>query len=149
MKKMIFTLCLCAFDYLDNMVITYLAMCLKSFWMVMANSKSLTDNVQAILSLYEASHLRVHGETILDNALKFTTYHLESVLPNLTQPLRSQVSEALRQPIWKRLTRIEARRYISVYEVDETHDTVLLKFAKLDFNLLQKEHQKELGNLTR
>nr|GMD74171.1 (-)-germacrene D synthase-like [Ipomoea batatas] len=62
---------------------------------------------------------------------------------------RSQVSEALRQPIWKRLTRIEARRYISVYEVDETHDTVLLKFAKLDFNLLQKEHQKELGNLTR
>nr|GMD75791.1 (-)-germacrene D synthase-like [Ipomoea batatas]GMD75793.1 (-)-germacrene D synthase-like [Ipomoea batatas] len=78
-------------------------------------------------------------------------YHVscKSVLPNLTQPLRSQVSEALRQPIWKRLTRIEARRYISVYEVDETHDTVLLKFAKLDFNLLQKEHQKELGNLTR
>ncbi|XP_031098471.1 (-)-germacrene D synthase-like [Ipomoea triloba] len=111
--------------------------------------ESLTDNVQAILSLYEASHLRVHGETILDDALKFTTYHLEFVLPNLTQPLRSQVSEALRQPIWKRLTRIEARRYISVYEGDETHDIILLKFAKLDFNLLQKEHQKELGNLTR
>nr|GMD74169.1 (E,E)-germacrene B synthase-like isoform X2 [Ipomoea batatas] len=111
--------------------------------------ESLTNNVQAILSLYEASHLRLHGETILDDALKFTTHYLDFVLPNLTHPLRSQVSEALKQPIWKRLTRIEARRYISVYEGDETHDIILLKFAKLDFNLLQKEHQKELGNLTR
>nr|GMD77666.1 (-)-germacrene D synthase-like [Ipomoea batatas] len=111
--------------------------------------ESLTDNVQAILSLYEVSHLRVHGETILEDALKFTTYHLEFVLPNLADPLRSQVSETLKQPIWKRLTRIEARRYISVYEGDETHDIILLKFAKLDFNLLQKQHQKELGNLTR
>ncbi|XP_019181134.1 PREDICTED: (-)-germacrene D synthase-like isoform X2 [Ipomoea nil] len=111
--------------------------------------ESLTDNVQAILALYEASHLRVHGEKILDEALIFTTSYLKSLLPNLTDPLRSQVNEALKRPIYKRLTRIEARRYISIYEVDETHDIVLLKFAKLDFNMLQKEHQRELGNLTR
>nr|GME01989.1 (-)-germacrene D synthase-like [Ipomoea batatas] len=109
----------------------------------------LTDNVQASLSLYEASHFRVKGEKILDEALIFTTSHLKSMLPNLTDPLRSQVNEALKRPIYKRLTRIEARRYISIYEANETHDIVLLKFAKLDFNMLQKEHQQELGNLTR
>ncbi|XP_031097339.1 (-)-germacrene D synthase-like [Ipomoea triloba] len=111
--------------------------------------ESLTDNVQAILAFYEASHLRVRGEKILDEALIFTTSYLESLLPNLTDPLRSQVSEALKRPIYKRLTRIEARRYISIYEANQTHDIVLLKFAKLDFNMLQKEHQRELGNLTR
>nr|GME12960.1 (-)-germacrene D synthase-like [Ipomoea batatas] len=111
--------------------------------------ESLANNVEAILSLYEASHLRVNGEKILDEALIFATSHLKSMLPNLTDPLRSQVNEALKRPIYKRLTRIEARRYISIYEANETHDIVLLKFAKLDFNMLQKEHQQELGNLTR
>nr|GLL42032.1 (-)-germacrene D synthase-like [Ipomoea trifida] len=52
----------------------------------------LTENVQAMLSLYEASHLRVHGEQILEEALTFTTSHLESMLglPHLSNPLRSQ-----------------------------------------------------------
>nr|GMD80415.1 (-)-germacrene D synthase-like [Ipomoea batatas] len=111
--------------------------------------ESLINNVQAILSLYEASHLRVHGEKILEEALTFTTSHLQSMLPNLSSLLRTEVSEALRQPFHRRLRRLEAKRYISIYKCDETHDTVLLKFAKLDFNMLQKEHQRELGTLTR
>nr|GLL43476.1 probable terpene synthase 2 isoform X5 [Ipomoea trifida] len=108
-----------------------------------------SDNVQAIINLYEASHLRVHGENILDEALIFSTSYLQSMQPNLTNHLKSQVNEALKRPIWKRLTRIEAKRYISIYEFDESHDVVLLKFAKLDFNMLQKEHQWEIGCLTR
>ncbi|XP_019173416.1 PREDICTED: (-)-germacrene D synthase-like [Ipomoea nil] len=113
--------------------------------------ESLVDinNVQAMLSLYEASHLRVHGEQILEEALTFTTFHLKSMLPNMTNPLRSQVSEALKQPIRKRLIRLDAQRFISNFEPNGTQDALLLKFAKLDFNLLQKEHQWELGNLTR
>ncbi|XP_019181132.1 PREDICTED: (-)-germacrene D synthase-like isoform X2 [Ipomoea nil] len=112
--------------------------------------ESLTDNVQAIINLYEASHLRVHGEKILDEALTFSTSYLQSMQPaNLTDHLKSQVSEALKWPICKRLTRIEAKRYISIYESDQSHDVVLLKFAKLDFNMLQKEHQWEIGCLTR
>nr|GLL43478.1 (-)-germacrene D synthase-like [Ipomoea trifida] len=111
--------------------------------------ESLTDNVQAIINLYEASHLRVHGEKILDEALTFSTSYLQSIQPILTDHLKSQVSEALKRPICKRLTRIEAKRYISIYEFDESLDVVLLKFAKLDFNMLQKEHQWEIGCLTR
>ncbi|XP_019155184.1 PREDICTED: germacrene C synthase-like [Ipomoea nil] len=111
--------------------------------------ESLINNVPALLSLYEASHLRVHGEQVLEEALTFTTSHLESILPNLNNTLRSQVSEALKQPIRKRLIRLDAQKIISTFEPNGTTDALLLKFAKLDFNLLQKEHQRELGCLTR
>ncbi|VFQ92499.1 unnamed protein product [Cuscuta campestris] len=112
--------------------------------------ESLIGNVEAMLSLYEASNVRVHGEKILDEALRFTISHLQSMLPNMAPTtLRSHVTKALKLPIWRRLTRIDAVEYIQFYQLDESHDSVLLKFAKLDFNILQKQHQRELGNLTR
>ncbi|KAL0004182.1 hypothetical protein SO802_011743 [Lithocarpus litseifolius] len=111
--------------------------------------ESLIDDTRAILSLYEATHLRVHGEDILDEALVFTTTHLEFVASNLSTPLAAQVSHALKQPIRKGLPRLEARHYFSIYQEDPSHDKVLLTFAKLDFNLLQKMHQKELSDIAR
>ncbi|KAF5478797.1 hypothetical protein F2P56_005327 [Juglans regia] len=110
---------------------------------------SLCNDVKGILSLYEATHLRVKGEDILDEALVFTTTHLESVASQLSGSLAAQVTHALKQPIWKALQRLEARHYFSVYQEDASHDQVLLKFAKLDFNLLQKVHQKELSEIAR
>ncbi|XP_040988311.1 (-)-germacrene D synthase-like isoform X2 [Juglans microcarpa x Juglans regia] len=109
---------------------------------------SLRNDVKGILSLYEATHLRVKGEDILDEALVFTTTHLESVAAQLSGPLAAQVTHALKQPIRKGLQRLEARHYFSVYQEDASHDKVL-NFAKLDFNLLQKVHQKELSDIAR
>uniref|UniRef100_A0A2N9I7S9 Uncharacterized protein n=1 Tax=Fagus sylvatica TaxID=28930 RepID=A0A2N9I7S9_FAGSY len=111
--------------------------------------ESLISDVRGMLSLYEATHLRVHGEVILDEALVFTTTHLESVATRLCFPLAAQVSHALKQPIHKGLPRLEARYYFSIYQEDPSHNKVLLTFAKLDFNLLQKMHQKELSDITR
>jgi hypothetical protein len=91
----------------------------------------------------------VHGEDILDEALVFTTTHFESVASHLSPPLAAQVSHALKQPIRKGMPRLEARHYFSVYQEDASHNKVLLTFAKLDFNLLQKLHQKELYEITR
>ncbi|KAG6637483.1 hypothetical protein I3843_11G176600 [Carya illinoinensis] len=108
---------------------------------------SLCNDVKGILSLYEATHLRIKGEDILDEALVFTTTHLQSVASQLSGPLAAQVTHALKQPIRKGLQRLEARHYFSVYQEDASHDKVLLKFAKLDFNLLQKVHQKELSDI--
>lgn len=102
-----------------------------------------------ILSLYEATHLRVHGEHILEEALAFTTTYLESIASHLSPPLSAQVSHALRHPIRKGLPRLEARHFISIYQEDASHDKVLLAFAKLDFNILQKLHQKELSSISR
>nr|XP_011469086.1 PREDICTED: (-)-germacrene D synthase-like isoform X1 [Fragaria vesca subsp. vesca] len=113
--------------------------------------ESLVDDTKGLLGLYEATHLRIHGDDILDEALTFTTTHLQSATRRgLSSPLSKQVTHSLNQPFWKRMPRIEARHYISIYQEDKySHNETLLNFARLDFNLLQQLHQKELCELTR
>ncbi|KAK9041662.1 hypothetical protein V6N11_016752 [Hibiscus sabdariffa] len=108
--------------------------------------KSLTSDVKGLLELYEAADLLVHGEDILEEALAFTTTHLELAKAGgiVEYPLSTLVSQALYQPIRKALPRLEARRFIAVYQDDASHDKTLLKFAVLDFNLLQSSHKEEL-----
>ncbi|KAL5825684.1 hypothetical protein ACOSQ3_021747 [Xanthoceras sorbifolium] len=115
---------------------------------------SLVSDVRGMVSLYEAAHLRVHGENILDEALAFTTSHLDSSSMaahdqfSSSNPLAEQARRALDRPIRKSLIRPEARHYMSVYQEDPLHNEVVLAFAKLDFNILQKLHQKELSDIT-
>ncbi|KAK9266319.1 hypothetical protein L1049_001659 [Liquidambar formosana] len=113
------------------------------------NNGDFVGDVQGMLSLYEATHLRVHGEDILDQALAFSTTYLQSMAAQLSSPLATQVIHALKQPIHKGIPRLEARKYISIYEQEDFHDDTLLRLAKLDFNLLQKIHQKELSELSK
>ncbi|KAM7489224.1 hypothetical protein LguiB_026708 [Lonicera macranthoides] len=113
--------------------------------------ESLISDMQGLLSLYESAHLRVHEEYILDEALEFTTARLKQMLNSLSSNTlsASQVVYALNMPIHKDLTRLDARNYIPIYQQDISHNKTLLKFAKLDFNVLQKVHQRELGDITR
>ncbi|KAL8162410.1 hypothetical protein V2J09_013899 [Rumex salicifolius] len=108
---------------------------------------SLASDVKGLLGLYEASHVSVHGDDILDEALEFTTAHLKAVGPN--HPLTSQVTHALRQSYHKGIPRLETRHFISFYEQYPSHSKILLKYAKLDFNRLQALHKKELRDLSR
>ncbi|TYI42271.1 hypothetical protein ES332_A01G086900v1 [Gossypium tomentosum] len=111
---------------------------------------SLTSDVKGLLELYEASHLLVHGEHILEEALAFTTTHLELAQRiGIERPLSALVSHARKRPIRKALPRLEARQFISLYQEDDSHDKTLLKFAKLDFNLLQNLHKEELSKISR
>ncbi|KAJ9152318.1 hypothetical protein P3X46_025897 [Hevea brasiliensis] len=97
---------------------------------------SLVNDHGGMLSIYEATHLRVHGEDILDEALAFATAHLESTVTR-SSPLAAQITHALMQPICKGITRLDARHHLSIYEEKASCNKVLLSFAKLDFNLLQ------------
>ncbi|KAK7842868.1 (-)-germacrene d synthase [Quercus suber] len=99
--------------------------------------ESLTSNVEGMLAFYEATHLRVHGEDILDEALEFTTTHLKSTSSIIGNPLATQITHALKQPLHKGIPRLEARRYITVYEKDASHNKILRKLSILDFNLVQ------------
>nr|DAD48136.1 TPA_asm: hypothetical protein HUJ06_018073 [Nelumbo nucifera] len=91
-----------------------------------------------MLSLYEAAHLGVDGEEVLDESLAFTTAHLKLVTTTANSPIVKQVMHALEQPFHKGMIR-----------KDETHNEVLLKLAKLDFNRLQSLHLKELSQVSR
>nr|NP_001239042.2 terpene synthase 16 [Solanum lycopersicum]AEP82781.1 TPS16 [Solanum lycopersicum] len=110
----------------------------------------LINDVHGMLSLYEAAQFRVHGEEILDEALNFTTTQLKLILPKLSNsPLAQQVANALKFPIKDGIVRVEARKYISFYQQNQNHNQLLLNFAKLDFNILQMLHKKELCDITR
>ena len=111
--------------------------------------KSLINDPYGLLGLYEAAHLRVWEEDILDEALPFTTTHLKSLVEHLEYPLAAQVTHALERPIRKGLERLEARPFMSIYQDGASHSKALLKFAKLDFNLLQSLYKKELSNISR
>ena len=94
---------------------------LKNFKDEEGNFKeSLIGDTPGLLALYEASHLMVDGEDILEETLAFITTHLQSIVtdhPN--NRLAKQVIHALRRPIRKALTRVEARYYISIYKQDD------------------------------
>ncbi|KAL6146560.1 hypothetical protein ACLB2K_057238 [Fragaria x ananassa] len=110
----------------------------------------------AMLSLYEAAHLKVHGENILEEALVFTTAHLESAKSSAcySTQMTEQITQALVRPLRTSLERICAKRHMSVYQLEDDaalikHNETLLKLAKMDFNLVQFLHKKELCEITR
>ncbi|XP_062170161.1 (-)-germacrene D synthase-like isoform X2 [Alnus glutinosa] len=54
--------------------------------------ESLINDARGMLSLYEAAHLRVHGEDILDDrSTCYTATHLEAVASHLSPPLAAEV----------------------------------------------------------
>ncbi|XP_065048743.1 alpha-humulene synthase-like isoform X2 [Musa acuminata AAA Group] len=109
---------------------------------------TLGSDVKGLLSLYNAAYLGTHGEIILDEAISFTRNSLVSALANLKPPLTTQVSLDLETPLCRRIRRLLARDYISIYQEDATRDDAILELAKLDFNLLQSVHREELKNIT-
>ncbi|KAH1035007.1 hypothetical protein GLYMA_20G074400v4 [Glycine max] len=113
-------------------------------------SGELKGDVQGLLSLYEASYLGFEGDNLLDEARAFSTTHLKN---NLKQGINTkeaeQVNHALELPYHRRLQRLEARWYLEKYEPKEPHHQLLLELAKLDFNMVQLLHQKELQELSR
>lgn len=110
--------------------------------------KTLLTNAKGLLSLYEAAHVRKHGDDILEEALIFATFNLERITPNtLDSTLEKQVTHALMQSLHRGISRAEAHFNISIYEECGSRNEKLLRLAKLDYNLLQALHKEELSEL--
>ncbi|CAN0872417.1 Alpha-copaene synthase [Linum grandiflorum] len=109
--------------------------------------ESMLCDVMGMLSLYEASFLGIQGEDILDQALAFTTENFGSMMPKMSDEMAEEVSFAMFRPIRKRLQRVEARHFIHSYRKNESHNSKLLRFAELDFNILQRQHQEQLHDI--
>lgn len=106
--------------------------------------------MHAILGLFEAGHMLVHGEGMLEEVLAFTSTHLESVDEKTESPFIAKlVKHALKQPIRQGYPRVEAWHYIRIYQDDVSCDKTMLSLAKSGFNSLQRLHQKEACNIVR
>ncbi|RCV29881.1 hypothetical protein SETIT_6G048900v2 [Setaria italica] len=108
----------------------------------------VADDTKSLLSLYNAAHLRTHGEEVLDEAIIFTRSQLEAVLDSLGSTLADEVSLALQTPLFRRIRILETRNYIPMYEKEAARNEVILEFAKLNFNLLQLLYCEELKTVT-
>ncbi|PIA50806.1 hypothetical protein AQUCO_01200217v1 [Aquilegia coerulea] len=108
---------------------------------------NLVSDVRGMLSLFEASYLGFHGENIMDDAMAFTTKHLNSMVTCLSTPLRLQVQHSLTMPPQRSVERVVARNYISVYQQDMSRKELLFEFAKMDYNAVQMLHRKEISEV--
>lgn len=66
----------------------------------------------------------------------------------LKPPLADQINRALDLPLPRAYKRIETLHYMLEYGQEEGHNVDLLDLAKLEFNLLQHVHLKELRNFS-
>ncbi|KAL3754598.1 hypothetical protein ACJRO7_001791 [Eucalyptus globulus] len=113
-------------------------------------NESLKEDVRGLLSLYEASFHGLEGETIVDEAWNFASKHLKDLnLDEVPANLASNVSHALDMPIHWRPNRLEARWFMDTYEKQQDKIPCLLRFAKVDFNIVQSIHKKEVSNMAR
>ncbi|XP_034570343.1 tau-cadinol synthase isoform X1 [Setaria viridis] len=108
----------------------------------------ITNDPKGLLSLYNAANLLTHDEGALEEALLFARRHLELMKSSLKSPLAEQVERALKIPLPRTLKRVEAVSYIPEYSVEQRYNPAILELAKLDFNLLQRLHQKELKTIS-
>jgi hypothetical protein len=111
--------------------------------------ESLSSDLEGLLSLYEASHLGMHGENILEEGRDFCIKNLKSIMGKLDSNAAKQVKQSLEIPLYWRVPRVEARDFIGIYQKDNTKNLTLLELAKLDYNLVQSVHQRELKELQR
>ncbi|CAN6358245.1 unnamed protein product [Urochloa humidicola] len=110
----------------------------------------LAENLEDLLSLYNAAHMRTHGEKILDEAILFTRRHLEISLHSMEGSLLAcEIKSALEIPLPRRVRIYESKYYISAYEKDGTVHETILQLAKLNSNIMQLHHQNELMIITR
>jgi len=111
----------------------------------------LVDDAKGILSLYEAANMATTTDYILDEALSFTSIHLESLVAGATCPphLSKRIRNALTLPQHSNMEILVATERIPLYEQEEDHDGVLLKFAKLNFKFLQLHYRQELKIITK
>nr|QAA95895.1 terpene synthase [Oncidium hybrid cultivar] len=109
---------------------------------------SLSNDVNALLSLYEAAHLSFPGEDILDKAKIFSKTLFKSASYDLESHLAMMVSSALDVPLVRRVDRPRTKLYLSIYEKDTLFNKLLLDFARLDFVLLQALYQEEITSMS-
>nr|ADX42737.1 (E)-beta-farnesene synthase 1 [Pseudotsuga menziesii] len=132
------------------------------------SAAQFNKDVASMLSLYRASQLAFPGENILDEAKSFTSKYLKEALEkretysawNNKQSLSEEIKYALENSWHASVPRVEAKRYCQVYRSDYTYlaksvyklpkvnNEKILELAKLDFNIIQAIHQKEMKNVT-
>ncbi|KAL0711904.1 hypothetical protein Bca4012_018882 [Brassica carinata] len=108
------------------------------------------NDINGLLSLYEASYLSTKSDTKLQKNIRvFATQQLRSFVDthgdkDFVSCDVEMVVQALDMPYHWRMGRLSTRWYIDMYGKRPNKNPMLLEFAKLDFNIVQAVYQEEL-----
>ncbi|KAK2990982.1 hypothetical protein RJ640_005464 [Escallonia rubra] len=112
-------------------------------------NRSANLDVKAVLELFEASNMSLEGENIMEAARIFSVGHLKNIRSNFDDRLAKQAAQVLDLPLFCRVEWYNVRRHINLYEREDHRNPSLLELAKLNFNVIQATHQKDLRELSR
>eukprot|EP01018_Ginkgo_biloba_P025771 Gb_19685 [translate_table: standard] len=125
--------------------------------------------IRSMLNLFRASLVAFEGEKVMDEAKFFTVNVLKQVAAkrddqvSVSRSILQEAKYALDYPWRNSLPRLEARNFIDAYAGQSTATSLgifpinssneyrlkCLELAKLDFNMLQSSHQKEMQLVSR
>lgn len=113
--------------------------------------KSTSGNIKGMIELFEASHLGLDGENILEEAKAFSWGRLKEIISRVDDDdkVTKQVVHSLERPLHWRVQWFNIRSYIDFYEKEEGKNMALLRLAKLNFNMVQAVHQKDLKHISK
>nr|WHL34568.1 terpene synthase 32 [Aquilegia viridiflora] len=107
--------------------------------------QQLTNDLSGMTSLYQASHLGMAGEDILDRAYAFTGKYLRDSMPHVGPDQACVITDTLDHPYHMTLTRFNVKNCIKYQERESrTCGFLLQELAKMDFNIVQSLHNSEL-----
>ncbi|TXG57112.1 hypothetical protein EZV62_018425 [Acer yangbiense] len=117
-------------------------------------SKSKCRDIKGLIELFEASHLALQGENILEEAKGFSNGILREAYSTLDGELAEKVAHILELPSHCRLQWFQVKWHLKMYERNKdinssTTINLLCELAKLNFNMVQATHQNELKEVSR
>ncbi|KAG6696544.1 hypothetical protein I3842_09G152900 [Carya illinoinensis] len=103
-------------------------------------NKELSEDIEGLMALYEASHLNIEGEDVLDEAGKKDCDNINHA---------RVVGKTLGHAYHKSLASFTAREFFDNSQGSSGRLNDLLQLAKLDFNMTQSMHQKEIAQISK
>ncbi|KAF8692003.1 hypothetical protein HU200_039950 [Digitaria exilis] len=107
-----------------------------------------SHDVNILIMLYDAGHMRIRSEEILDHIVTVNKSRLQSLLKTDLEPSLAEEMRVTLETRFRRVQRVEARRFISVYEKNDMRDETILEFARMNFNIMQVAYAKESKELS-
>ncbi|TXG47445.1 hypothetical protein EZV62_026739 [Acer yangbiense] len=115
-------------------------------------STSKCRDIKGLIELFEASHVALEGENILEEAKGFSNGILGGAYSTLDGELAAKVAHILELPTHWRLDWFQVKWHLKLYERNKginSTTTILCELAKLNFNMVQATHQNELKEVSR
>ncbi|MCD9559930.1 hypothetical protein HAX54_018307 [Datura stramonium] len=103
----------------------------------------LASDMKTLLVLLEGSHLSMDGENLLNDIRLFSIKNLQNFTSDVGRFTTTN-------PLAWRVRWYDIRRHINAQKVIECNtNSMLLELAKLNFNIIQAAHQKDLKDVIR